>query len=218
MVTPSLQDRIIARLRLLGIPSQRLTLHQDTDTATLKAINWKKYNEYRESLRVRREHDIPAITTENRLIKAPIFLPSLLCVICQKSIQQTGGRRIIAQHLRGIIITNVASGGGDSNYPRKSYRLSNYPLFLCVWGRPNPWHSEEVIERATTTFHKGRRNWFCQVCGNRVCNLCGYPQQFPVGSQLLYDDGSSSYLAMLPISPGCINPSCIKHRRRDHER
>lgn len=220
MENPTLQDRINSRLKLLGIPSQRLKQQENPDDAKQKAINLKKYEDYR-TARLKRidagkfNHHKP--TSEPRLIESPVFLPDSICVICQKTIEETAGRRIVAQQMRGILISNKPIGGGNRDHHYKSHKLSSYPLYLVVWGPGTMW-SEESIQRATEAFHKGRRSWFCQLCGNRICPECGYPQNFPLGSQLLYDDGRSYYLAMLPISPGCINASCINHRRGDHER
>lgn len=72
--------------------------------------------------------------------------------------------------------------------------------------------SEESIQRATAAFHRGKRSWFCQLCGNRICPDCGSPLQQPVGSDVLYDDGFTAHVGMLPCHCGCVNPQCKNHK------
>jgi hypothetical protein len=212
---PSLQERIITRLELLGIPSQRL-LKQPETTADLnqKDINLKKYEEYRAALKKRIDDGdfiLRKPPSEQQLIHSPIFLPFSHCVICQKSIEEIGGRRIIAQSMRGILFSNKPIGGGHKDHHYKSHKLSPYPLYLVVWGPGTMW-SEDAIQSATAAFHKGKRSWFCQLCGNRVCQDCGSPLQQPVGSEVLYDNGCTSHVPILPCHPGCVNPQCKNHK------
>ena len=72
--------------------------------------------------------------------------------------------------------------------------------------------TDEAVQRALRSFHKGKRPWFCQLCGNRICPECGSPLRHPVGSNVLCDDGRSSHVAMLPCCPGCVNTKCKKYR------
>jgi hypothetical protein len=218
-LSPSLQDRIISRLKLLGIPSQRL-LQPEPLGLNKKVINAKRYEEYITALQKRidaGEFDIYKSPSEKQLIQSPIFLPDSHCVICKKTIQEIGGRRIVAQQLRGIIISSKPIGGGNPDYPYKSHKLSSYSLYLVVWGPGTLW-SEDAVRRATAAFHRGKRSWFCQLCGNRICQDCGSPLQRPMGSDVLYDDGSSLHVGMLPCHPGCVNQQCKNHKRRGERR
>ena len=135
------------------------------------------------------------------------LLPADRCVICQKSIEEIGGRRIIGQHLRGVCLSDKYLGGGHPNFPYQRFHISSYSKYLTVWGEVSMWN-EDAVERAISAFQQGKRPWFCQVCGNRFCPDCGSPLIHPVGSDVLYDDGCSSHVPMLPCSPGCINPDC----------
>lgn len=215
-LSPSLQERIISRLKILGISSQRL-LKQPETTAdpNQKAINLEKYEDYVATQKQRIDAGdfilFKSPSSEQRLIEAPIFLPSPFCIICQKTIQEIGGRRIVAQQVRGILISSKPIGGGHRDHHYMSYKLSSYPLYLVVWGPGTMW-SEESIQRATEAFHRGKRSWFCQLCGNRVCVDCGSPLQHPVGSDVLYDNGCTAHVAILPCHPGCVNPQCKNHK------
>ncbi|MBU1566854.1 MAG: hypothetical protein KJ630_14680 [Proteobacteria bacterium] len=211
---PSIQERIISRLKLLGIPSQRLLKQPKATDPNQKAINQKKYDDYRTALKKRidaGEFNLPESPSEKQLIQSPTFLPDSHCVICQKTIEEIGGRRLVAQQVRGILISNKPIGGGHRDHHYKSHKLSPYPLYLVVWGPGTIW-SGDAIQRATAAFHKGKRSWFCQLCGNRVCLDCGSPSQMPVGSDVLYENGCTAHVAILPCHPGCVNPQCKNHK------
>lgn len=142
------------------------------------------------------------------------FLPDSCCVICGKTLAEVGGQRIIAQKLRGISTSNKFLGGGNPKYPHKSFKLnssSTSPLYLVIWGEVSIW-SEASIQRAIDAFHNGKRSWFCQICGQRVCSTCGAPINYPMGSDVLKDDGASSHCGIFPFDPGCINPECRNYR------
>ncbi len=144
---------------------------------------------------------------KSNIKSTPTLLPDSHCVICGKTIDEVGGRRIVAQKFRGISISKKPRGGGNPEYPHKSHKLSPSPLFLVTWGEVTMW-TEAAIQRAKRAFHKGRRSWFCQVCGQRTCYKCGAPIKLPVASDVLNDDGSSPHVHIVPCNLGCINPDC----------
>lgn len=151
---------------------------------------------------------------ERFTLSTPVFLPDSCCVICGKSIAEVGGRRITAQKFRGIMISNKYLGGGNPAYPYKSCKLnssSTSPLYLVTWGELSMW-SKSSIQRAIEAFHKGKRSWFCQICGRRVCSTCGAPINHPVLSDVLNNDGSNPHCGMIPCDPGCKNPSCTNYK------
>lgn len=119
------------------------------------------------------------------------YFPASECVICEKTIDEAGGRRIIAQHLRGISLSKKYQGGGNTNSPRRSFSLNEEnSLFMVVWG--DIW-TDESINRALQEFHSSRHPWFCQICGKRTCFECKYPINMPVGSDCIYENGSTSH-------------------------
>jgi hypothetical protein len=167
-----------------------------------------------ETLKVTPEECIKTVTrlvNPKDLIKAPLFLPDDRCVICGKTIEEVGGKRITAQKFRGITISGESRGGGNSKYPYKSYKLSSAPIYLVIWGEVSMW-SEEAIQRATDAFHKGKRSWFCQICGQRSCSTCGAPINYPMGSDVLYENGSNPHCGIFPFDPGCINTKCKNYK------
>ncbi len=136
-------------------------------------------------------------------------IPSDTCIVCNKRLEEVGGKRIIAQRLRGVIISDQYQEG-DQEYPRRSYTLSENPdRYLVIWGEEELW-TEDVIRRAKEEYTEGRQSWFCQVCGNRTCKACGSPIDTPMGSTILGDDGSSCHIAILPGTVKCINSDCGK--------
>ncbi len=148
-----------------------------------------------------------------KLQKKPVMLPADRCVICQKSIDEIGGRRIIAQKLRGVCLSDKYRGGGNPDYPYRSFQISPSPLYVTVKGELSLWN-EETTQRAISAYQQGIRPWFCSACGKRLCSECGCPLAHPVGSDVIYDDGCSAHFPMLPCHPGCINPNCKQYKRR----
>lgn len=140
------------------------------------------------------------------------LLPSDRCVLCGKTLEETGGRRLVANKLRGICLSNKFKGGGDADYPYQSVKLDDSEVvYLLVWGEKEKW-TLEAIARAKSEYLNGRRPWFCQVCGERTCSECGAPINLPMGSDVLSDNGCSSHVTIFPFDPGCINPECKKYR------
>lgn len=139
-------------------------------------------------------------------------LPSDKCVLCEKRLEDVGGKRIIAQQLRGLMLSSKYMGGGNSDYPYQSCKLhDDEDLYLVVWGEKEKW-TLPAIKRAKEEFLNGRRPWLCQICAHRKCSECGSPINYPMGSDILYDNGCSSHVAIFPFDPGCINPDCDKYR------
>ncbi len=43
--------------------------------------------------------------------------------------------------------------------------------------------------------------------------MCGSPIVSPMGSDVLYEDGSTAHSPVLAMNSSCINPSCEKYRK-----
>ncbi len=141
---------------------------------------------------------------------APARFPGSRCVICGKSLEEVGGRRIIAQEARGILIADKPTKGG-SHPVHKSVKIDSLPLYLTIWGEKEMW-CDKTIKRAVQVVSNGKKPWFCQICGKRDCSVCGQPINYPVASDVLYDNGGSSHCMIIPCDPGCINPACEKYK------
>ena len=141
--------------------------------------------------------------------------PAKRCVFCNNTIQDIGGKRLVAQSLRGIVLSTTTHGGGTKDYPYQSIKLyDNSEIYMVVWGEADKW-TESVIARAKHEYRSGKQPWFCQICGERKCSECGSPLNYPMGSDILFGNGSLSHAAILPIDPGCNNPDCSKYKKWD---
>ena len=76
---------------------------------------------------------------------------------------------------------------------------------------PSRW-TDEAIERVRQDYLAGFRPWLCQKCTGRVCRKCGVPINYPLGSDVLYDNGCSSHVPILPFDPGCSNKACESYK------
>ena len=140
------------------------------------------------------------------------YLPADNCLLCDKPLNEIGGRMIISQRLRGISLSSKYLGGGNKDYPYQSIKLYDEGnLYVTVWGDKSIW-TVDIINKAKSEFLNKKHPWFCQVCGQRVCNKCGQSINYPAGSDIISEDGSFSHCAMLPINLGCINVSCENYR------
>ncbi|GJM17089.1 MAG: hypothetical protein DHS20C13_24160 [Thermodesulfobacteriota bacterium] len=107
-------------------------------------------------------------------------------------------------------IAKKFEGGGNSNYPYQSLKLHDYQ-HIVIWGDKEKW-TTSVINKVKEECLHNRQPWFCQTCGLRSCNKCGSPMNFPMGSEIIYDNGISSHVAIFPIDPGCINQKYEKYK------
>lgn len=138
--------------------------------------------------------------------------PTEACVMCDKTLKEVGGKRLIAQQLRGVALTNKKRGGGNKNSPHKCLELFSDPLiYMDYWGESEKW-TDSVILSAKNAYLNGKQPWFCQICGERKCSECGSPINYPMGSDILYGDGRSSHAPIHPFDPGCNNLSCKKYK------
>lgn len=146
------------------------------------------------------------LNTGNRL------KPAKTCVICNKSLAEVGGWRLVAQHLRGVKLSDKFQGGGNKDYPHQSFKLNETSdKYVVVWGEKSKW-TIEAIQRVIDQYNHGFQPWFCQVCGQRVCSKCGAPINYPMGSDILENSGCKPHVPILPINPGCINSVCSEYK------
>jgi len=132
-------------------------------------------------------------------------LPADSCLICGKSLNATGGSRLIEQHVRGTALINSQPGDEDSSkWMPLEDGSDNY---VVVWG-DEQFVTDEVLQRARDTYLAGKQPWFCQTCGHRACPECGQPLLRPVSSEAVDDEGNISYCAVLGIAPKCSNMDC----------
>lgn len=137
-------------------------------------------------------------------------LPAKRCVICTKTIDEIGGYRIIAGLFQRIYFANRSIGGGNPKYPDQSIKIDENN-FIVLRGEKKLW-TDEIINRIKLQYLENKRPWFCQVCGNRTCRICNKPINYPMGSDVIYENGCSNHIAIFPFDPGCINSNCEKYK------
>lgn len=131
--------------------------------------------------------------------------PAANCLICGKSLQETGGSRLIEQSVRGTALINSQPGKEDTSlWMPLEDGSDNY---VVVWG-DGEFASDDVLQRARETYLAGQQPWFCQNCGHRACPECRQPLLRPVSSEIIDGEGNISYCAVLGIAPRCANPDC----------
>lgn len=136
-------------------------------------------------------------------------LPATRCVCCERSLEEFGGKRITAQKFRGYALLDEPRVRGKNDPEYKNIKIDGSPIYLCIWGEI--WHPE-AIQKAIDTIKDGQKPWFCQACGKRLCSVCGYPVNRPMGSDILMDDGSNPHCGIMPFNRGCCNPQCNNYR------
>ena len=140
-----------------------------------------------------------------------VLRPAMTCMVCAQSIQDIGGRRLVAQSARGTNVFDHAMSGGFENFHSCTRLRDHRELYLVLWGEGG-FLSDEVINRVRATYLEGLRPWFCQVCGSRLCHVCGEILPRPVMSDYVFDDGGTVHCPVLGADPGCWNPQCERHR------
>jgi hypothetical protein len=139
------------------------------------------------------------------------LLPADRCMVCQKTIADVGGRRLVAQPSRGTTITDRYLTGGWKNFRLCIQLLKGKELYMAFWGEESIFNYE-VIQRAISDYQNGTKPWFCQVCGKRTCHICGEMLWRPVISDYVFKDGHVVYCPCLGADPGCWNPKCKRYR------
>ncbi len=138
--------------------------------------------------------------------------PSKTCVLCDRTFEEVGGKRITAQQLRGVTLSNNYQGGANKDYPHQSVKLyDDLEIYVSVWGEKEKW-TDKVIQKAREEYKTGYRPWFCQACAERTCSECGAPKNMPMGSDVLDGSGCSSHVAIFPVDPGCVDKNCPEYK------
>ena len=143
-------------------------------------------------------------------------MPTKRCVFCERTIEEIGGLRLVAQKTRGMKLSDRYIGGGNKEFPYKSVKLSSKPeTYMVFWGESEKW-SAKAVKSAKEAYENDLHPWFCQICGERKCNICGAPINYPMASDAINDDGCISHLAIFPFDPGCTNPKCSDYEPFGH--
>jgi len=137
--------------------------------------------------------------------------PSSHCLLCKKSVDEIGGKRVVAQKTLGTYISKTHRGGGDPDFPDLSIKIddANY-IVLC--GKKGIW-TDELIDKVKEIYLNIECPWFCQKCAGKTCHICGEILNNPIGSDVIYDDGCVLHVAALGYNPGCMNDACENYKK-----
>ena len=137
--------------------------------------------------------------------------PSSHCLLCKKTIDEIGGKRVVAQKTLGTFISTTHRGGGDPDFPDLSIKLDD-ANYIVLRGIKGMW-TDELIEKVKGNYLNSECPWFCQKCAGKTCYICGEIMNNPIGSDIIYDDGCVHHVAALGYNPGCVNKSCENYKK-----
>lgn len=123
------------------------------------------------------------------VINLPKKRPAPHCVICEKSLEATGGKRVYWSALNSVMVNE-----------------KSLTCLGTIW-------NEQTTKRAAELVQQGYLPWFCQRCGNvGLCLHCGNPLTSPPGAEILKDDGTTSHV---PVFAGLLPcPTCDRQNER----
>jgi len=137
--------------------------------------------------------------------------PSSHCLLCKKTVDEIGGKRVVAQKTLGSFISTTYRGGGDLDFPDLSIKIDD-AKYILLCGKKGMW-TVELIDKVKEIYLNNERPWFCQKCAGKTCHICGEILNNPIGSDVIYDDGCVLHVASLGYNPGCMNESCENYKK-----
>ena len=135
--------------------------------------------------------------------------PAEKCSRCGKTLEQTGGLRLLIP--RFWTEAEINAGGGSLKIIEDMHKgkrpMEGIQKVHAGWTS----HDIELVENNIKIAEaEGRTPWECQRCANRVCKECFEPLKCPPISDILQDDGGVSHGPWFGYLAGCTNPKCIK--------
>lgn len=136
--------------------------------------------------------------------------PAKCCVVCQRTLEEVGGFRLVATPRDGIRICTPDVPIGHIRHAARIIRLSGdfRDAIIALYGK-RLW-TETVVERVREVLMAGLRPWYCQLCANiHLCPVCGTPLTKVPMSAFLEDDGRTiSAPSFSGYVQRCPNPNC----------
>ncbi len=139
--------------------------------------------------------------------------PSERCAVCDKTIEETGGVRLVATGFLGLHICTPNVSLGNLKHPTRTIRLrGDYRDVIVVFSGQHLWE-DGIVKRVECTVYKGKRPWFCQRCShNSLCPNCESPLTTTPGADRLEDNGKTIHSAYFAgFIRQCSNSKCEAH-------
>ena len=137
-------------------------------------------------------------------------LPGPTCVMCSRSLDETGGRRIVATNNVGVSLRSIQSRLESIHHPARTIRLEGRwrDVVVVMWG--DVWDGE-VAERVRQQAQENFRPWMCQSCiGAAICPRC-LACMWPIpGADIVENDGKTKHVFVIAgMATRCRNPDCV---------
>lgn len=136
--------------------------------------------------------------------------PAERCAVCNSTLEETGGKRLIATPTNVISLCTIQTTLGSVRHSARTIRLTdNYRDVIVVISGEALW-TDEVAERIRVVSQEGLRPWFCQRCvDHQICKLCSTPLSRVPVADYLEDDGRTLHASFLTgFAQSCSNSAC----------
>ena len=142
--------------------------------------------------------------------------PAEVCVVCGKTLAETGGQRLVSTYYNNFRQLRPQSEVGNLRFPCKLIRCDgNFrDVILAFLG---PLWTDQIIERVRQTIQSGVRPWFCQRCGEKnICTVCGYPMSRVPGATVLLETGKIGHEPFWAgMQMRCTNKDCASRNTKE---
>lgn len=140
--------------------------------------------------------------------------PHERCVVCDKTLEESHGKRLVATHSHAIRVCTPCTSLGELLHPTRTIRLAgDFRDVIVVMSGQQLW-TDQVVRRVERACYSEDRPWFCQRCAcNSLCPKCGTPLTTVPLTDWLDDDGCVVHsAAFIGQVRECPNPACDANR------
>lgn len=134
-------------------------------------------------------------------------LPSELCVGCNRTIKEIGGRRIIWSRRGGITTLGDESTFSFNKIESTKSYIYNVPFderIIFMWGNYVQYLNNDSFNYIYDELRNKKRLWICQECAEwALCRFCGFPLKDAPASEVLNDNGCIRHVAILGVDIPC---------------
>ena len=142
----------------------------------------------------------------------PKLSPAAQCFLCEMPMHVAKGRHIVATSSLGMrLATNYYYGQRGKCFYFSSQLNPSSNLYLQYWSDSTPMNPA-LLQRARDAFLADTHPWFCHVCADRSCRVCGAAMWHPMASDVLNTLHEVAHVPIFPIHPGCVSKACVHYR------